>query len=79
MNKERSYSELTKAYRTVQMQNKEKFVQTLYIDILLHESLLKEKREKIKREIDSSLDAKDKELFFTLVEQLKKLEAELNA
>ncbi|WAA08700.1 IDEAL domain-containing protein [Fervidibacillus albus] len=79
MNKEHSYSKLTKAYASVQMQNKEKFVQTLYIDLLLHESLLKEKREKIKREIDSSLDGKDKERFYTLVDQLKQLEAELNA
>lgn len=79
MNRDHSYTELTKAYAMVHREKKEKFVQTLYIDILLQESLLKEKREKIKRKIDSSLEANDKDLFFTLVEQLKQVETELNA
>lgn len=79
MKKDHSYVELTNAYALANQQRKEKFVQTLYIDILLHESLLIQKREKLKKEIDEAIDRNDRPLFHELAQQLLLLEKELNA
>ncbi|MCU9612486.1 IDEAL domain-containing protein [Caldibacillus lycopersici] len=79
MKNENSYAELTKAYALAHQQRKEKFVQSIYIDILLHESLLKEKQKKLKRKIDEAIDCNDRETFHLLAEELKNIEKELNA
>lgn len=79
MKRENSYLALTKALALANQQKKEKLVESIYIDILLYESLLREKRAKLKEKIDSALDQKDRNKFFELTKQLQEIEKQLNA
>lgn len=77
MQNENSYAELTRAYKNGKKQDK--FVQSIYIDLLIQEALLKDKSEKIKKKIDKALDNNDKEAFLSLSRQLIAIEEKLNA
>jgi uncharacterized protein YpiB (UPF0302 family) len=72
-----SYAELTKAYAMANKQ--EKFIQSVYIDLLIQEALLNDKKEKLKNEIDQAIDNNDKETFLNLSQQLIEIEKQLNA
>ena len=73
------YSDMTSTNAMVYLERKEKFVQSLYIDMLIRESALKEKKERLKRQIDDAIDRGDRELFYRLVKELKAVDEELNA
>jgi|GEM_PF-757865 len=73
------FSEMTIAYAMAYMERKEKYVQTLYIDMLIRESILKERREKLKQQIDEAIDRRDENRFYHLANELKMVEDELNA
>ncbi len=73
------YSDMMLPYALAYIERKEKYVQSLYIDTLIRESLLKEKQEKIKKQIDEAIDKGDRNRFFELVKELKLVEDELNA
>lgn len=60
-------------------QQKDKFIQSVYIDLLIQEALLKEKRRVIKEKIDEAIDQFDRESFFLLAKQLTEIEEQLNA
>lgn len=77
LKKDNSYAELTKAYARANKQ--EKFVQSIYIDLLIQEALLMEKRKKLKDEIDQAIDQNDKESFMDLSQKLNEVEQQLNA
>ncbi|MCU9594950.1 IDEAL domain-containing protein [Caldibacillus thermolactis] len=77
MKKDNSYAELTKAY--ARANKREKFVQSIYIDLLIQEALLKEKRNQIKRDIDQAIDQHDKKSFMKLSQKLIEIEQQLNA
>lgn len=50
----------------------EKFVEHIYLDMLLNEILLNKKREELLRKIDHVLDLRDEEQFMHLTNELKK-------
>lgn len=78
MKRENSFAELTKA-SLENTQQKDKFIQSVYIDLLIQEALLKEKRRVIKEKIDEAIDQSDRESFFLLAKQLTEIEEQLNA
>ncbi|PAC36362.1 hypothetical protein CEJ87_06685 [Caldifermentibacillus hisashii] len=78
MKRENSFAELTKA-SLENTQQKDKFIQSVYIDLLIQEALLKEKRRVIKEKIDEAIDQCDRESFFLLAKQLTEIEEQLNA
>lgn len=78
MKRENSFAELKKA-SLENTQQKDKFIQSVYIDLLIQEALLKEKRRAIKEKIDEAIDQCDRESFFLLAKQLTEIEEQLNA
>ncbi|WP_033829566.1 IDEAL domain-containing protein [Bacillus andreraoultii] len=79
MKNEKSFAELTKAYAKGNYAQREKFIQSVYIDLLIKEALLKERKRAIKEKIDEAIDNNDKKLFFTLSSELLEIEKQLNA
>ncbi len=73
-----NYAELTRANKKISLR-KEKFIQNVYIDLIIREAILKEKKRRIKEKIDEAIDQKDRERFFLLSEELAEIENELNA
>ncbi|MBY6271186.1 MAG: IDEAL domain-containing protein [Caldibacillus debilis] len=71
--------ELNGALALTRQKDKEKGVEAIYIDILINEALLKEKKEKLKQKIDQALDRNDREAFMELSARLREVEKELNA
>ncbi|MEK6453697.1 IDEAL domain-containing protein [Caldifermentibacillus hisashii] len=78
MKRENSFAELTKA-SLENTQQKDKFIQSVYIDLLIQEALLKEKKRVIKEKIDEAIDQCDRDSFFLLAKQLTEIEEQLNA
>lgn len=78
MKRDNSFAEMINSSSGKQQQ-KEKFIQSVYIDLLIQEALLKEKKRAIKEKIDEAIDKHDKESFFLLAKQLQKIEKQLNA
>lgn len=72
--KEKSYSEIMKASVMKRIKAKESFVQDLYVDMLISEIQLKNKKEKLLLKIDKAIDDRNRSLFLTLTEELKALD-----
>lgn len=71
--KEKSYTELMKISAMNRNQGKENFVQDLYIEMLLGEIQLTTEKEKLLQKIDSAIDNRDKDSFFSLSKQFTEL------
>ncbi len=52
---------------------KETFMQDLFIEMMIHESILKLEKEKLLKKIDEALDMKNHELFNELSKEMKTL------
>jgi uncharacterized protein YpiB (UPF0302 family) len=72
--KEKSYSEIMKASVMKRIKAKETFVLELYVDMLLSEIQLTNRKEQLLAKIDKAIDERNQPLFFTLTEELKDLE-----
>lgn len=74
MNNEKSYSNLMKSCAMEQKKGKEEqTVLQIYIEIIMHEALLKAEKEKLAVAIDKALDEKDKETFTLLSKKYTEL------
>lgn len=71
--KERSYAELKKSSSKKRQNLKDSFVLDLYIDMILLESLLELKKEKLSKQIDQAIDEKNKEQFMRLSKEMIEL------
>ncbi|MHC0036767.1 IDEAL domain-containing protein [Pseudoneobacillus sp. C159] len=71
--KDKSYSNLMKTGAMNRQNEKETFVQNLYIEMILAEIQLRAEKEKLLKRIDSSLDQRNKECFMKLSRQLTEL------
>lgn len=71
--KEKSYSEIMKASVMKRIKAKESFVLDLYVDMLISEIQLNNKKEKLLSKIDKAIDDRDKILFLSLTDELKDL------
>lgn len=65
MNNEKSYSELVKAH-SLKHSNSTATIQELWIEMIIHESILIGQRKKLETQIDDALDTKNKALFLQL-------------
>jgi uncharacterized protein YpiB (UPF0302 family) len=72
--KKKSYTELTKACAMTRQTSKERSVLEIYVDMVIHESLLTTKRNEILEQINTSLDEQDKSKFMELTDELKELQ-----
>ncbi|USK60687.1 IDEAL domain-containing protein [Peribacillus asahii] len=72
MKNEKSYSELVKAHSTKKAKKNET-MQEILIEMIIRESILKRKRNKLAQQIDNALDNKDKPLFLQLSAEMKQL------
>ncbi|HEY4552367.1 MAG TPA: IDEAL domain-containing protein [Bacillaceae bacterium] len=72
MEKKKSYNELLKEYTMTQLQN-ETLAAERHVELLLNALLLKRQEERLREEIDRSLDRKDKEAFMKLCRELESL------
>ena len=73
MENKKSYTEMMKASAMTRKKSAEKSVMEIYIDMVLHESILKTQKSKLLKDIDSALDAKDRVLFMKLSKELNEL------
>ncbi len=64
---------MMKASAMTRKKSAEKSVMEIYIDMLLHESILTTCRTKLLKDIDSALDNKNESLFMELTTELKQL------
>jgi uncharacterized protein YpiB (UPF0302 family) len=71
--KEKSYSEIMKASVMKRIKAKESFVQDLYVDMLITEIQLRNRKEQLLLKIDKAIDERNRALFLTLTEELKDL------
>ncbi|MFB5282625.1 IDEAL domain-containing protein [Peribacillus sp. Hz7] len=72
MKNDKSYSELVKAHSTKKAKKNET-MQEILIEMIIRESILKRKRNKLAQQIDNALDNKDKPLFLQLSAEMKQL------
>ncbi|TMU88154.1 IDEAL domain-containing protein [Bacillus sp. BHET2] len=73
MENKKSYTELMKASAMTRKKAAERSVLEIYIDMVLHESILKTQKAKLLTDIDAALDKKDKSLFLKLAKELNQL------
>jgi uncharacterized protein YpiB (UPF0302 family) len=71
--KDKSYSNLMKSGAMNRMNEKEAFVQNLYIEMILGEIQLQAEKEKLQKRIDTAIDQRNKESFMQLSKQLNEL------
>jgi uncharacterized protein YpiB (UPF0302 family) len=71
--KDKSYSNLMKSGAMNRQQEKEAFVQNLYIEMILGEIQLRTEKEKLQQRIDVAIDQRNKESFMQLSTQLNEL------
>jgi uncharacterized protein YpiB (UPF0302 family) len=71
--KDKSYSNLMKSGVMNRMNEKEAFVQNLYIEMFLGEIQLMAEKEKLQKRIDTAIDQRNKESFLQLSKQLNEL------
>ncbi|WP_108670117.1 IDEAL domain-containing protein [Peribacillus acanthi] len=70
MNNDKSYSEQMKSAVMNKKQQKEAYIQNLIIDMVIHESILRYKKERLLKKIDETLDQKDHTTFLKLSSEL---------
>ncbi|MCA1061984.1 IDEAL domain-containing protein [Rossellomorea sp. AcN35-11] len=73
MENKKSYTEMMKASAMSRKKAAERSVMEIYIDMVLHESILTTRKTKLLTDIDAALDKKNKPLFMTLTKELKEL------
>jgi uncharacterized protein YpiB (UPF0302 family) len=71
--KDKSYSNLMKSGAMNRQNEKEAFVQNLYIEMILGEIQLRAEKEKLQKRIDVAIDQRNKESFMQLSTQLNEL------
>jgi uncharacterized protein YpiB (UPF0302 family) len=71
--KDKSYSNSMKTGAANHMNEKEVFVQNLYIEMILGEIQLRTEKEKLQKRIDLAIDQRNKESFMQLSKQLNEL------
>lgn len=71
--KEKSYTELMKIEAMNRNQDKEQFIQYLYIDMLLTEIQLTAEKEKLTKEIDRAIDQRNRPAFLQLSKKFQEL------
>lgn len=79
MAQKRSYSELMKESVMLRQKQREQFVLDLYIESLLYESFLHFHSDRLKAEIDATLDRGDTEQFHAKAKEYKRLQCILRA
>ncbi|KAA0565211.1 IDEAL domain-containing protein [Rossellomorea aquimaris] len=73
MENKKSYTEMMKASAMTRKKAAERSVMEIYIDMVLHESLLMTRKTKLLTDIDAALDKKNKPLFMKLSKELNEL------
>ncbi|MGM0851945.1 MAG: IDEAL domain-containing protein [Bacillota bacterium] len=73
MENKKSYTEIMKASAMTRKKAAERSVMEIYIDMVLHESLLTTRKTKLLTDIDAALDQKNKPLFMKLSKELNEL------
>ena len=73
MESKKSYTEMMKAAAMTRKKSAERSVMEIYIDMVLHESILMTQKSKLLIDIDAALDTKDKVLFMKLSKELNEL------
>ena len=71
--KDKSYTELMKLSAMNRGQDKEHFMQNLYIEMLLTEIQLKIEKEKLTKKIDAAIDRRDRQTFLELSQKFREL------
>lgn len=71
--KEKSYTELMKIGAMNRKQEKEQFVQNLYIEMLLTEIQLSVEKAKLVKEIDNAIDQRNQPAFLKLSQKMREL------
>ncbi|MGE6755220.1 IDEAL domain-containing protein [Rossellomorea sp. NPDC071047] len=73
MENKKSYTEMMKASAMTRKKAAERSVMEIYIDMVLHESILMTRKTKLLTDIDAALDKKNKPLFMKLTKELNEL------
>lgn len=73
MENKKSYTEMMKASAMTRKKAAERSVMEIYIDMVLHESILTTRKTKLLTDIDAALDKKNKPLFMKLSKELNEL------
>ncbi|WRP08058.1 IDEAL domain-containing protein [Rossellomorea aquimaris] len=73
MENKKSYTEMMKASAMTRKKAAERSVMEIYIDMVLHESILMTRKTKLLTDIDAALDKKNKPLFMKLSKELNDL------
>ncbi|WP_163101666.1 IDEAL domain-containing protein [Peribacillus alkalitolerans] len=73
MNNDKSYSEQMKSAVMNKKQQKEAYIQNLLIEMVIHESILKYKKEMLLKEIDEALDQKNQDRFLKFSSELNQV------
>jgi uncharacterized protein YpiB (UPF0302 family) len=73
MNNDKSYSEQMKSAVMNKKQQKEAYIQNLLIEMVIHESNLRYKKEILLKKIDEALDQKNYDSFLKLSSELKQV------
>lgn len=73
MENKKSYTEMMKASAMTRKKAAERSVMEIYIDMVLHESILMTRKTKLLTDIDAALDKKNKPLFLRLSKELNDL------
>jgi uncharacterized protein YpiB (UPF0302 family) len=73
MENKKSYTEMMKASAMTRKKAAERSVMEIYIDMVLHESILTTRKTKLLKDIDAALDKKNKPLFMKLTKELNEL------
>jgi uncharacterized protein YpiB (UPF0302 family) len=76
VDKKKTYSELMKACAMTRKTATEMTLTEIYVDMVLNELNLLNQKRKLKEEVDTALDQRDKKQFMSLSLQLKKLSEE---
>jgi uncharacterized protein YpiB (UPF0302 family) len=76
VDKKKTYSELMKACAMTRKTATEMTLTEIYVDMVLNELNLLNQKRKLKEEVDTALDQRDKKKFMSLSLQLKKLSEE---
>ncbi|WP_347317976.1 IDEAL domain-containing protein [Rossellomorea sp. RS05] len=70
MENKKSYTDMMKASAMTRKKHAEKSVLDIYIDMVIHESILTTRRADLLEAIDAALDCKDENLFMKLTDEL---------
>ena len=72
MKNDKSYSDLAES-SSLKKRKVNATLQEVFIDMIIHEAILKEKKSKLQKQIDDALDLKDKKEFMLLSHEMNHL------